>query len=106
MHTLMKVTNDKLERLAILAEECAEVQHTIMKIIRHGEMESHPDTPSIPNIETLSEEVGDLMFSIAWCTEMEDVDADKVRESFEHRHFTINKYLHYNLFDPEDYDLE
>ena len=102
----MKLSSDKLERIAILAEECAEVQHIIMKSIRHGEMSSHPDTPSIPNIEMLSEEVGDLMFIIAWCIEKEDIDNDIFEDAFKRKHTTINKYLHYNTFKQEDYDSE
>ena len=102
----MKLSEDKLERLAILAEECAEVQHIIMKTIRHGEMENHPDTPSVPNIEMLSEEVGDLMFIIAWCIEKKDMDQDIVADAFKRKHTTINKYLHYNTFKKEEYDFE
>jgi NTP pyrophosphatase (non-canonical NTP hydrolase) len=97
----MKLTKDKLERLAILSEKCAEVIHLTMKTIRHGEMESHPDTPSVPNIEMLSEEIGDLMFQIAWCIESGDIDNDIVTNSFDERENTINKYLHFNNFKIE-----
>lgn len=100
----MKVTKEKFERLVILAEECAEVQHMIMKTLRHGEMESHPDTPNVPNIEMLSEEIADLLFAITWCIEREDMDSEIIEDAFKKRHETISKYLHYNEFNPEEYD--
>lgn len=46
----MDLTNAELERLAILMEECAEVQHIIGKIIRHGYESFNPfDDNKTPN---------------------------------------------------------
>lgn len=92
----MKLDAAKLERLAILAEECAEVQHMIMKTIRHGEDSYHPDEPNISNKDKLSLEVGDLAYAIQYCLDEDDLDEDLVSESFSTRPTTMNKYLHYN----------
>ena len=92
----MKLTAEKLERLAILAEECAEVQHIIMKTIRHGEDSCHPDDLDTTNKMMLSQEVADLVFAITMCIEDDDIDGDIVQECFDLRYDTINEYLHYN----------
>ena len=59
------MTPEELERLAILAEECAEVQQIVMKIIRHGYNSCNPfDENKTENRELLEKELGDLLFAI------------------------------------------
>lgn len=48
------------ERLAMLAEECAETIGIIGKILRHGYDSYHPDTPSITNRDMLADELADV----------------------------------------------
>lgn len=58
-------TPEQLERLALLVEECAEVQHIAMKIIRHGYGSHNPfDENKVLNRELLNKKLGDLMFAI------------------------------------------
>lgn len=54
------LTPAEAERLAMLAEECAEVIQIIGKILRHGYESHHPADPMIYNRNLLEDEVGDL----------------------------------------------
>ncbi len=54
------LTPAQAERLAMLAEECAEVIQVIGKILRHGYDSYHPDQPYITNRELLQQELTDL----------------------------------------------
>ena len=56
-----QLTPAQAERLAMLAEECAEVIQIIGKILRHGYDSHHPDRPAITNRMMLCEELTDLM---------------------------------------------
>ena len=55
-----KLTPAEAERLAMLAEECAEVIAIIGKILRHGYESYHPDTPAISNRDMLADEIADV----------------------------------------------
>ena len=55
-----KLTPAQAERLAMLAEECAEVILIIGKILRHGYDSHHPETPTITNRDILHEELLDV----------------------------------------------
>ena len=55
-----QLTPDKVERLAMLAEECAEVIQIIGKILRHGYASHHPDdVQATPNRRLLENELLD-----------------------------------------------
>lgn len=54
------LTPAEAERLAMLAEECAEVIQVVGKILRHGYGSHHPDTPHISNREMLRAELIDV----------------------------------------------
>jgi hypothetical protein len=54
------LTPAQAERLAMLAEEAAEVIQVIGKILRHGYDSSHPDRPHITNRELLQRELTDF----------------------------------------------
>lgn len=90
---------DQLERLAILNEECAEVQHIISKIIRHGFDSHNPNGDNdISNTELLEKEIGDVLTAIALVVDNHDVDG---KEIFKHKCNKQDKimdakcYLHY-----------
>lgn len=51
------LTPAEAERLAILAEECAEVIVEVNKILRHGYESWHPDEPSQTNRQRLRKEL-------------------------------------------------
>jgi len=55
-----QLTPAEAERLAMLAEECAEVIQVVGKILRHGYESYHPETPDITNRELLGKELSDL----------------------------------------------
>lgn len=56
------LTSAQEERLYLLIEECAEVQHAATKILRHGMASHNPDAIRAPsNRESLERELGDLL---------------------------------------------
>lgn len=56
------ITPAQAERLAMLAEECAEVVQAVTKILRHGYESYHPDDPKrVSNREALGREVVDVL---------------------------------------------
>jgi NTP pyrophosphatase (non-canonical NTP hydrolase) len=59
-----KLTDAEIERLALLGEECGEVQHMIGKVLRHGYENSHKDYNYVKNRDLLRKEVLDLLAAI------------------------------------------
>ena len=55
-----QLTPDEAERLAMLAEECAEVIQMVGKILRHGLDSYHPSDPVVSNRLLLTRELVDL----------------------------------------------
>ncbi len=55
-----QLTPDEAERLAMLAEECAEVIQIIGKVLRHGYDSHHPSDPAVSNRLLLTRELVDL----------------------------------------------
>jgi NTP pyrophosphatase (non-canonical NTP hydrolase) len=91
------LSKSELERLAILAEECAEVQHMVSKIIRHGYESYNPfDKDKTSNRKLLEKELGDLLYAIELCTTKNDIDYMVVEAHIKNKELSINKYLHYN----------
>lgn len=59
------LTPAQIERLAILIEECSEVQQIACKILRHGYDSKNPlIDDSLTNRQLLQNEMGDLLFAI------------------------------------------
>lgn len=54
------LTPAEAERLAMLAEECAEVIQIVGKILRHGYDSYHPDDNTITNRDMLAEELREI----------------------------------------------
>lgn len=55
------MTEAEKERLAMLAEECAEVIQVVGKILRHGYESYHPDDPQrVTNRDLLIKELADI----------------------------------------------
>lgn len=85
------------ERLAILAEEAAEVIHVISKIRRHGFESRNPDDPRSPtNRQLLEKELGDLDAAYLMCFDAGDVDDGAISGHCLARGASIKKYLHHN----------
>ena len=95
-----ELTPAELERLAILMEECAEVQHIIGKIIRHGYHSFNPTIENPPiNRELLEKELGDLQFAINFCSSNKDINLLNVQNYSEKKKKSIQDWLHYNKVD-------
>lgn len=95
-----ELTPAELERLAILMEECAEVQHIIGKIIRHGYHSFNPiiENPQI-NRELLEKEIGDLSFAVNFCADNGDINLLNVRKYTLKKEKSIQDWLHFNKVD-------
>lgn len=91
------MNNALIERLAILNEECSEVQHIISKILRHGMDSYNPlDDFKISNSILLGNELGDLLYSIGMVISAEDVSETSIATHVSLRNRTIKEYLHSN----------
>lgn len=88
-------TPEQLERLAILAEECAEVIQIIGKIQRHGYNSWHPDDKDkVTNRFLLSTELGHVQFATRLLVCNEDVSEMHIQHSKNRKAVTIQQYLH------------
>lgn len=75
------LTPAEAERLAYLAEKCAEVIGIICKIQRHGFDSFHPDRPppeGETNREMLEREIGDVLIGIGMLSDSGDVAMDAI----------------------------
>lgn len=91
------LSDAEVERLAILMEECAEVQQVIGKILRHGWNSHNPfDKDKTPNRLILTRELGDLMFAIDLMVRRKDIDRDEIHTYAGIKNSKIEKYLHFN----------
>jgi phosphoribosyl-ATP pyrophosphohydrolase len=91
-----QLTDAEIERLAILAEECAEVQQVVMKILRHGYESYHPkDTARKTNRKLLATEIGDLQYIITLMEMQLDVSSSLIQTALENKEKHIKKYLHH-----------
>ena len=92
------------EKLAVLMEECAEVQQVIGKILRHGYDSYHPET-KITNRENLAREIVDIFAAIILIhPEVKDIIEEKF-DSKEYREYLVekkNRYLHFSKLNKED----
>lgn len=82
----------ELERLALLAEECAEVIHRINKVIRHGYESTHKDKT---NREGLVREIGHVRFAISLMEGNGDIDRDGILHSWADKCEDVLPWLHY-----------
>ncbi|PCJ24121.1 MAG: hypothetical protein COA96_10270 [SAR86 cluster bacterium] len=76
------LTPAEAERLAMLAEEAAEVIQIIGKILRHGYENFHPDAPETTNRELLAMEVGDFTSIADKMVEVGDIPFGMVEKYF------------------------
>jgi hypothetical protein len=93
----MFISDAELERLAILAEEAAEVQQIVMKIIRHGYGSHSPfDEKKTPNRELLNKELGDLQLAIQLMVEYFDINPNTIEQRKNYKRGLLDNYLHHN----------
>ena len=89
------LSDAETERLALLAEECAEAGKAIGKILRHGYPSRNPDIADSPsNREDLEHEVGDLLWAIDLMAHCGDISMLRARAG-EGRHARKTRYLHH-----------
>lgn len=95
-----ELTEAETERLAILAEECAEVIREVGKILRHGYESTNPKRFTSDNEypETnrwaLERELGDVMRAIVRMQNVRDVNAYAIMVSRDSKSNEIS-YLHH-----------
>ena len=88
-----KLTDDELERLALLSEELGECIQAIGKIMRHGYESTHPDG-GLTNREILEIECGDVGNALHLLCENGDLSMGAMeRRAFDKRTDVI-KYMH------------
>lgn len=90
-----QLTPSENERLAILAEECAEAIQVIGKIQRHGFASFHPDTPDIDNRLLLAQEVGHVHHAILRICVAKDIDEGEYQHARMAKATSIEKWLHH-----------
>ena len=82
------------EWLAILMEECAEVQQAVGKILRHGWESRHPEGGPTNRV-LLEKELGHVLYALEMCVEAQDLDYNSISLSRENKAMTIAQYLHH-----------
>lgn len=91
------MTPAEIERLVLLAEEAAEVQQIIMKILRHGKQSFHPDdSERTSNIMLLQKEIGDFQYVLDLMAHNRDISADGIQEFKKQKSRSVGRYLHHN----------
>jgi len=99
MEHFNKLTPTDTERLALLMEECGEVQQIIGKILRHGYESCHPDDKrKRTNRMLLEKELGHVEFAIRFMDENEDIDIDQITNFMKLKNMMIGQYLHHQEF--------
>ena len=84
-----------VEGLAILNEECSEVQHIISKILRHGFDSYNPNDPHhTENTKLLQSEIGDLLHAIGLAVELFGLDKNVIGIRISKKSQEIHEYIH------------
>ncbi len=88
----------RAERLYLLAEECAELQHKIMKTLRHGMKNYNPliEGTAPTNQEEMEFEAGDIMFAMDLCFKNGDMNGMRAEAGKSLKSAKVWKYLHHN----------
>jgi NTP pyrophosphatase (non-canonical NTP hydrolase) len=91
-----QLSDAEIERLAKLAEECAEVIQVVGKILVHGWNSFHPRDPeAVTNRAHLEEEIGNVTHMVNFMSSRGDISMDKVYASENEKRETIGKWLHH-----------
>ncbi|MGE3757361.1 MAG: hypothetical protein AB7H97_06375 [Pseudobdellovibrionaceae bacterium] len=91
-----KLSPGEAERLAILAEECAEVIQVIGKILRHGYDSYNPfDDTKQTNRSLLEKECGDISAAQQMLANHDDIRLTAVAQWRERKLINVKKYTHH-----------
>ena len=97
------MTKAELERLALLSEECGEVQVAIGKILRHGWESVDPTCADSPtNRRFLEIELGDVLYAIQLLTTAGDLSARRIDQEKTEAVFTKAPWLHHQRGESHD----
>jgi NTP pyrophosphatase (non-canonical NTP hydrolase) len=88
------LTPAEAERLYFVAEECGEVVHVIMKVLRHG-YEDGPPGGSETNREALAREAGDLRCVLNLLMRHDDIDGESVSQAETEKLQRLHKWSHH-----------
>ena len=92
-----KLTPAEVERLALLAEECAEVIQAVTKILRHGyEGHNTHNVPEFINRKMLEMELGHVMFALRFMRNNQDIDVLAVERAADEKAARISRWLRHN----------
>ena len=95
-----RLTPGEAERLALVAEECAEAIQAIGKILRHGYESRNPNIPvSITNRAMLTKELGDICAVMDVICRAGDIDAATMHRYREGKHVKLKGYTHHQPHD-------
>ena len=89
------LTEAEAERLAILCEECAEVQQIVCKILRHGYDSDNNGKLPETNRQMLARELGDLLHAANRLFSADDVNGFEVSARAASRAEHVKPYLHH-----------
>lgn len=90
------LTEAEAERLALVIEECSEVQKAASKILRHGFESCNPlIEKSETNRQALAREMGDLLHVFDRLATSKDVDVIAMEEHTRRKECTIRSWLHH-----------
>ena len=90
-----RLTEAEEERLALLAEECAEVIQVVGKILRHGYESRNPLLASPSNVELLQKEIGHVEYAIQLLDQAGDVSISAIMDAAQDKKRTIHRWLHH-----------
>lgn len=91
-----KLTPAEAERLALLAEECAEVIQVVGKILRHGYESYNPNDPrELTNRTLLADELGHVDAAVTKMHKAGDLAREDIAISAIHKLERVGRYLHH-----------
>ncbi len=91
------------ERLALLLEECGEVQQIIGKILRHGYESVNPTIPKVhqlTNRQMLENELGDLKAAMLLASHNGDIGPVEMDAAMMRKLGKVGRYLHFQTSIP------
>jgi NTP pyrophosphatase (non-canonical NTP hydrolase) len=103
------LTEAQIERLAILGEECGEIQQMVGKIIRHGYASYNPvldPMAQIPNRVMLEKELGDLLWIVKLMDDAVDINfhigntSAELNTRIRRKQASAASYLHHQAASP------
>lgn len=91
------LSDAQAERLAILAEEMAEVTQVIGKILRHGYESGAEYTNGRTNRDLLADELGDLRVAVRMVMRAGDISVGRMAAHATAKEESIQQYLHHQV---------